>query len=103
MLESDRSGFIRIWDFHSGFLLKKIKICEYSINCTYLYGNDYLFIGCDDNGIKIMNLKSEKIEKCLLSHNKRVLTMKIVLHPIYGECLISQGDYDDQIKLWKRQ
>ena len=103
LMESDRSGFIRIWDFHSGLLLKKIKIGEYSINCTYLYDNDYLFIGCDDNGIKIMDLKSEKIVKSLLSHNKRVLTMKLVLHPIYGECLISQGDYDDQIKLWKRQ
>ena len=103
MLESDRSGYIRIWDFHSGLLLKKIRICEYSINCTYLYDNEYLLIGCDDNGIKIMNLESEKIVKSLLSHNKRVLSMKIILHPIYGECLISQGDYDDQIKLWKTQ
>ena len=103
MLESDRSGYIRIWDFHSGLLLKKIKISDYNINCTYLYDKEYLFIGCDDNGIKIINLKTEKIIKSLVAHNKRVLSMKIIMHPIYGECLISQGDYDDQIKLWKRQ
>ena len=103
MIESDRSGYIRMWNFHSGLLLRKIKTGDYSINCTYLYDSEYLFIGCDDNGIKIMNMKTGNFVKNLDAHNNRILSMKIIFHPIYGECLISQGDYDGQIKLWKRQ
>ena len=78
MMESDRSGYIRIWNFLSGLLLRKIRTSNYTINCTYLYDNEYLFIGCDDNGIKIMDLKTGNFAKNLDAHNKRILSMKII-------------------------
>ena len=34
-------------------------------------------------------------------HTSFVICLKKINHPLYGECLITQGKYDDQIKLWE--
>ena len=100
LIESCDDGHIRIWDFHSGILLDKIKVHD-----TWLYGiclwkNDFLFVGCKDNTIKLLDLKNKKIIKNLPGHNSFVSTIKKIKHPLYGDCLISQGWFKDQIKLW---
>ena len=40
------------------------------------------------------------VVKNLKGHNNDVVTVKKVKHPKYGECLISQGSSNDNIKLW---
>ena len=50
--------------------------------------------------IKILDIKKGKIIKDLKGHNNDILTIKIVAHPKYGNCLISQGLGTDQIKIW---
>ena len=45
-------------------------------------------------------MKNHKIEKVLKEHNKEILTIKKIVHPKFGECLVSQGWDNDQIKLW---
>ena len=35
-----------------------------------------------------------------MGHNDKVLTVKKIIHPQYGECMLSQGNYDDKIILW---
>ena len=101
MIESCEDGHIRIWHFHSGSLLKKIKVTDDILNGICLYNNNYLFVGCDDNTIKLLDLKNGIILKYLYGHSKEVLNIKKIKHPKYGECIISQGYEDDQIKIWE--
>jgi len=100
MIESSADGNIRIWNFHSGSLLDKIKVCEEWINGICLWNNDYVLVGCHDKKIKIIDLNKKIIIKDLNGHNDEVLTIKKINHPQYGECLISQGYKDDGIRIW---
>ena len=100
LIESCCDGNIRIWNFHTGKLLKKIRVSNnYSINGLCLWNNKYLFVGCYDKEIKLIELSNGNIIKHLISYEKRVLTIKKIYHIKYGYCLISQG-YDKKIKLW---
>ena len=92
-------GYIRIWNFHSAVLLKSINCKDY-LNCLCLWDKEYIFVGCDKKVIKLVNLKSGEIIKELSGHNNYLMDIKKTIHPIYGECLLSQGYHDDQIKLW---
>ena len=99
IIESSGDGFIRIWNFHSGILLDKIKIGPrlYSI-C--LWDDNYLFVGCQDNSIKLIELNNKLIVKSFSGHNNWVLTLKKIFHPIYGKCLLSQNWGSSQINIW---
>ena len=102
MIETSENGEIRIWDFHSKELLNKIKVSDNNYDNLYgisLWNNDYIFIGCG-NAIKLLDLNEEKVIGNLIGHNFNVITLKTIVHPKYGECLISQDLYDGNIKLW---
>ena len=101
MIESSCDGNIRIWNFHSGYLLNKINIINGWLYGICLWNNEYLFVGCEDKTIKLIDINNKKIIKILEGHKDHVLTVKLINHPKYGECLISQGAGNDQIKLWK--
>jgi WD40 repeat protein len=103
MIESSLDGNIRIWNFHSGLLLKKIKVNNYGLFGICLWNRKYLFVGSDDNTIKLIELKNGKVIMSLTCHNNYVVTIKKIYHPKYGECLISQGLKNEQIKLWKNK
>lgn len=100
IIESICDGNIRIWDFHKGILLKRIKVSDLRIYGICLWNDYYLFAGCEDKKIKFIDLNNGRIMNELTGHSKDVLTIKIINHPKYGKCLISQGWEDDQIKLW---
>ena len=93
-------GIIRVWDFHSGRLLNKIKTGDEDLRGICLWNKDYIFVGCYDNTIKLIDLQKGKVIKNLTGHNNYVITIKKINHPIYGDCLISQGWKKDQIKIW---
>ena len=93
-------GTIRVWDFHSGNLLNKIKTGDEDLRGICLWNKEYIFVGCYDNTIKLIDLKKGKIIKNLRGHNNYVITIKKINHPMYGDCLISQGWKNDQIKIW---
>ena len=100
LIESSEDGNIRIWNFHTSDLLNKIKIGNYCLNGICLWNKEYLFIGCSDKSIKLLELKKGIIFKDLVGHNNEVITIKKINHPIFGECLISQGIDYDKIKIW---
>jgi len=100
LMESSKDGNIRIWNFHHAILLNKIKVSNSLLYELCLWDNNYLFVGCDDKIIKLVDLKNGLIVKSLNEHNDSVLTIKKVYIEQYGECLISQGYKKDQIKLW---
>ena len=101
LIESCWDGNVRIWNFHTGKLLKKIKINYDFLNTICLWNDDYLFIGCSDKTIKLIDLNKAKIIKEFEGHKNNVVTVKKIYHPQYGECLISQGANNDPIFLWK--
>ena len=92
-------GNIIIWDFHSGILLNRIKFKNCLLKGISLWNNNYLFIGCENSEIILIELNKGIIIKTLKGHNQFVLTIKRIIHPIYGKCLISQG-IDDKINFW---
>ena len=104
LIESSLDQNIRIWNFHTGKLLQKIRIEDY-----YPYGiclsnlGNYLFVGLSNGTIKIIELKTELIIKNLYGHNKNVLTIKTINHTKYGHLLITQGWYDDKIIIWENK
>ena len=67
-----------------------------------MWDDKYLFIGCYDKAIKLIDLENGIIIKNLNNHTSRVLTIKKINHSEYGDCLISQG-WDEKIKLWIRK
>ena len=100
IIESSFDGNLRIWNFHSKELLKRIKISNECLRELCIWNNDYIFIGCDDKTIKIIEIKNGEIIKELKGHINEVMYLKIIIHPKYGKCLISQGVKNDSIKLW---
>ena len=99
LIESCDDGYIRIWNFHSALLLKKIKVNNKRLVEICMWNNEYIFVGCNDNTIKLIELSNEKIIKELKGHDGVVFSIKTVVFPEYGKCLISQGS-DDLLKLW---
>ena len=91
---------INIWNFHSGESLKKITIDKILIYDIFLWNKNYLFFGCNDNTIKLIELDNYKITKTLLGHNDIVRNITKIIHPKFGECLLSQGMYYGEILLW---
>ena len=103
IIQSSNDGNLRIWDFHSGELLKKIKVSNENLREICMWGNEFIFIGCNDKTIKIIDLEKEIIIKELEGHNNEVISIKTIILPRYGKCLISQGVENDIIKLWKNK
>ena len=100
LLESDGKSIIRVWNFHSEEFLKEINIKELkNIYGFCFFDNKYLFIGCKDNNIKLIDLRNGKVINNLNSHKDLVICIKKIMHPYYGECLIT-GDSSGIIKLW---
>ena len=100
LISSCDDGHIRIWDFHSGKLLKKIKLSEQKLrNICFIYENT-LLVGCVDKIIKFLELNKEEIILSLKGHTEKICTVKKIFIPKYGDCIFSHG-FDDNIKLWR--
>ena len=103
LIETSEDGKIRIWDFHSGDLLKIISVYNKWIHGICLWNNDLLFIGNISRKIILVELKTGKIIKEYSGHNNLVLTLKKIIHPKYGDCLVSQARLNDKIIIWKNK
>ena len=100
LMESCEDGNVRIWHFHGGLLLMRIKVSKENINGLSLYNDKYIFVASDEQNIKLVDLEEESIIKDFYSHSNEVLNLKIIYHPKYGNILISQAYEEDQIKIW---
>ena len=65
-----------------------------------MWNNDYFFVGSSDKIIKLVEINTGEIIDNLYGHNNEVLSIQKIIHPKYGECLISQGIGNEYIKLW---
>ena len=100
LLESSSGGKIRIWKFHTGELLNIIEVSSDWLYGTCLWNKKYLFVACHEKAIKIIELESRKVIKELTDKDDFILSIKKIIHPKYGECLISHGYINSNIKLW---
>ena len=91
---------INIWNFHTGELLNVIRVGEGKFfRGICLWDDQYLLLG-NENRILIIDINKQSSVGVLNAHFNFVLTIKKIIIPKYGECLISQGLKNDQIKLW---
>ena len=100
LMESSEDGNIRIWHFHGGMLLNKIKVSKGNINGISLYNERYAFVGSDDQNIKLIDLEEGSIIKKLHAHSREVLNVQVIFTQKYGNILISQAYEEEQIKIW---
>ena len=100
LIESSENGFIRIWDFHIGELIYKMQINNNKLYSICLWDCEYAFVGCEDKSIKLINLNKYECIKSLDNQDNEVICIKKIIHPQYGECLLSQNANNSKIKLW---
>ena len=101
LIESSGDGTIKIWNFHSGILMKRINIIyNKRVLGLCLWSDNYIFVGCEDKTMKLVDIKNEEVVNNLIGNNDIVLNIKKIKHPKYGDCLITQGLKNSQIKLW---
>ena len=105
IIESSGDGNIRIWNFHSGILLKKIKVSNKPLYSICLWSDKNIFVSCEDKTIRLINITTEETKKilCDVNINNIIMTLKKYYIPIYGECLISQGKENEQIKIFNNR
>ena len=99
LIESNDEGIIIIWNFHTGEFLNNIKISDSYLCGICLWNKDYLFIGNYNTEIIILDLSNEKIINNLNYHRNSVITIKKLIHPKYGKCLLYQRLSNGQIFL----
>lgn len=103
LIESCTDGKIRIWNFHKGLLLKKLDITDKGLRGICLWDDNFLFAGCDDKSIKLIDINKENIVKTLCGHENKIITLRAINHPKLGKCLISQAFQKEKIKIWKNK
>ena len=100
LIESDGNGYIRMWEFHSANLIKIIPSSStLNLRGICLWNDDYLFAAGNDYQVKLFDLTAGKFIKSFKGHTSTVCSLDKIVHPKYGECLVSQG-LDGKLKIW---
>ena len=98
LIESCEDGYIRIWNFHSCELIRKINTENNNLYGICLWSKNYIFVGCKDQSIKLIELKNGLLIKSLKGHKGRIISFKKI-EQNNNEYLFSQG-LDGTIKQW---
>lgn len=104
LISSSFDGNIRIWNFHSGYLLSVIKVQRAKLFDICLWNDELLCAGCETGRIKIIDLVNKKcckeLKKDLIGLNSSVTTIqKIIFNN--SEFLVSKCG--NQITLWENK
>ena len=95
------NGFIHIWDLYSKKIVKVID--TKCILCHIIQWSQKYVIAADfgNKSFIIVDIDKKKIFNDInAEHTMEVKCVKKLLHPKYGECLLTAGR-DNSIKLWK--
>ena len=97
LINSYECGIIGIWNFHTGQLLNNLIIMNNNFYGICLMDNRYFLVGFEKGIKKIDFLKGIDISS-MNANNKKVNTIKKIIHPLYGESFISRAN--NEIILW---
>lgn len=101
LIESSIDGYINVWNFHSGEILKKIECCKgIELRGICIWDDDNLFVGGDDNSIKLIDFKKGNLLKSFTGQSGTICTLNKIFIPKLGDSLISGANNYEQIKLW---
>lgn len=104
LIDSCLDGYIRLWDFHSSDLIKKIKCSNinYSLrNICLSEDKKFLFSVCsNENSIKIIDLNQKKVITCIKVKTNELISIKSIENKLYGSCILLKGILNDYIQLW---
>ena len=119
---STNNGFIIIWDLYNKNIYKSIDIKlsikpedstevkqyssvigqkekKFKLYHIIQWNKKYIIVGCGYKYFYIVDLEDEKVVSQIKAHEKEVICVKKINHPIYGESLLSSSR-DEKIKLW---
>jgi len=65
----------------------------------FVYGIMIIYLLGDNSTVRLVDLNTGEVIKELSGHEDLVLSVKKLIIPKYGECIISQGYQSDQIRL----
>lgn len=104
LISADFNGYLRIFNFHSSELLKKIQVYNnLSLDSISLLNEQYLYI-LSFNGIELIDYKNGKIMENNLPNNKdKTERIKIIKLPNFETCLIAQiaWSFNHCFRFWK--
>ena len=98
---SSSNGCLVIWDLKDKSLYYFRKISKVELYNIIQWNKQYAIIsGGANKSIIIVDLENLKEYKTIQTdHSSNVNCIKKIIHPVYGECLLSSGN-DHKIKLW---
>jgi WD40 repeat protein len=101
LIESDGNGNVRIWNFHTGLLIMMISSGSSGINLRgiCLWNDNFLFASGSDNNVRLYDIRKGIYLKAFPGHTTTVCALDKIIHPKYGECLISHA-LDGKLKIW---
>ena len=96
------NGYINIWELNQKILLNTIFINNNFLSNMIQWNENYIIMtNGNKNNILIMELNYGRIISSIFSkHEKGIMNIKKIVHPIYGECLLSCG-LEGDIILWE--
>ena len=99
---SSDNGYVDIWELENGLLIQSIGTnsrCKFYEICPW--SNKYIIVAdSNNNSFCVIDVKDGKIiSEIGGQHEDCIIGVKTILHPIYGEALLSNDD-EGKIKLW---
>ena len=98
---SSANGYVNIWDLYERKIFKRIYIEACYLLYIIPWNEKYIIVADYYNcSFKVIDIESGKtISDIGGQHKGRVICVKKIFHPIYGESLLSASE-DKTIKLW---
>ena len=98
---SSTNGYINIWDLYKKQIFKVINTDSNYLIYIIQWNSKYIIVVDYTNySFKVIDIETDKIVSDIGSqHKKKLICIKKIYHPIYGESLLSSS-LDKQIKLW---
>ena len=100
LFSSSYNGYINIWNLNEKKIFRVINTNGCKLANILLWNNQYL-IASDFNNktFKIIDLENDFIDDMKTDHEGKLICIKKINHPIYGQSLISAAQ-DKTLKLW---
>ena len=83
LYETDRKGDLRIWNFHTGDLIRKIEN-NVELNGVCLWNDQFVLAGGAFGKLILFDLKDEGVKKIIAINESFVRTVISFIYPIYG-------------------